>query len=398
MNIHHLKSDRASLMQDARAAISAGKNSEFESISKKIDETDAAILMEERMAAFDTAASSHIARDSVEGQMPEYSISRAIEGFAVNRLEGREAEIHQAMARGAAKTTGLRIPMAAFAGGVEKRAEIVTSTAIADQKFGDFAPFVGPDAVVLKAGARVLDGLGFGKVSIPIQTGSADANITWVPESGAVGLGDMQFSSVNLAPHTAGVYLKVSRRAQNTASIGLEGILRAELNKSMGRIIDSAILTNKGGQAPVGITGTGGLVAATASTSTEIDLAAADLIDVLELASNDGDTFFISHAVASAVRRMRTTDKLRIKQSDVFYDKAVFVSNLLAGKTIVHAKASDIVVGYFNQSGAASVDVIVDTATYSSEGALKLVVLSDLDVNLLRGGASAAWLNMASGS
>jgi len=390
VNVGALKSDRAQLVSEMRAAMN--DQAKWESLAKQVETIDATIAREERQMAFETA--KPVAKDSLEGELREYNIGEALNQFANGRVEGRAAEIHQELVRGAGSVTkGLRIPISAFSGR-EQRAEIVTSTSIANQRFETLAPYAGPESVVLRSGARVLDGLSYGKIVIPVQTGSTDSNISWVPESGSVGLGDMAFSNVTLQPHTAGVYLKISRRALVTNSVGLRGVVSAELNKAMGRIIDQAVLVNAGGEAPKGITGTGGLVAATSTLETEVDMVAADLIDVLEAANNDGDTFFISHAVASAARKFRTLNKEPVPLEQQFYGKSVFVSNLLSGKTIVHARANDILVGYFNQSGAASVDVTIDTATYSSEGALKIAVHSDVDSNLLRSSASASWVTL----
>ncbi|QTG05493.1 phage major capsid protein [Rhizobium rhizogenes] len=388
-NINHLKSERAEIIAEMRGMLESGRTVEFDAAGKKITELDLAINREERMAQLDTAASAATYTPKVEAR--EYSILRALNGFVNNgRLDGLEAEISKSLAANSGtETRGFRIPLSAL----EQRAEIKTSANIADQKFGPFIPRLVADSVILKAGATVLDGLGYGKVVLPRQTGGADANIAWLAESGSAALGDATFDSISLAPHTCGVYQKISRRALLTESIGLEEIVRADTAAAVGRAIDIAALGASATNAPTGIRG---LLTENATTETAIDLAAADLLTSIEALNGSADTFIVSNAVLAAARKKRTTDGLPIPLATQFYDKNVVGSNLLTGTTIIAVKASDLLVGFFNKAGTASVDVVVDTSTYSSEGALKIAFFSDVDFNLKNAGGSAQWVTIGS--
>jgi HK97 family phage major capsid protein len=371
-----------------RAAMTANDNAAFEELAKKVEGFDQEIAREERMAEYETQTATAAASLP---ELRQYSILRALSGYVNGKMDGLEGEVAQQLAANHNETRGFRIPLSALA---ETRAEITAAAnpANANQAYGPYIPRLVADSVILKAGATVLDGLGYGKILLPTQTGGPDANIAWLAESGSAPLGDATFGSIALTPHTAGVYMKISRRALITNSIGLDALVRADTAAAIGRAIDQALLGTGSTNAPTGIRG---LVAATTTTETDFSLAAADLLSAIETANGEADTFVISHAIAAAARKFRTTDKLPVPLATLFYGKNVLVSNLLAGNTILAIKASDVLVGFFNKAGAASVDVTVDTATYSSEGALKLALFSDVDGNLKHGAGSAAWLDLA---
>ena len=392
--IHILRQDRAQATADLRAALNANDNVKFDELAKQVEALDADIAREERMAAFETTRP--VARDSLESEVRNYSVSRALAGYVNGQLDGREAEVAQELARGATQTRGMRIPLSAIANYERREVTAAGNPGIQNQSFQSLIPRLAPASRVIAAGATVLSGLGYGSISFPRMTGGPDANISWVAESGAVNQGNATFDNVVLAPHTAGVFLKVSRRALVTNSIGLDAILRADLNASLGRAVDSAALNGGGTNQPHGIMAS---VAATATSETDISLVASDLMNAVEVEDNDGDVFFITQAIANAARKFRTTDKLPVPLSTLFYGKPVFVTNNVAGSKIIYGKAADLVVGFWNQAGTApSVDVIVDTATYSSEGAVKVVGFVDVDTALKQGTASFAWADLASGS
>lgn len=393
-SIHTIRADRQQAVQEMRAALTANDNAKFDELSKSVEKLDSELAREERIAAYETARP--VARDSLESEVRNYSVSRALSGYINGKVEGREAEVAQELQNGAAQTRGLRIPLSAIADYERREVTAAANPGIQNQSFQSLIPRLAPASRVIAAGATVLSGLGYGSISFPRMTGGPDANISWVAESGAVNQGSATFDNVVLAPHTAGVFLKVSRRALVTNSIGLDAILRADLNASLGRAVDSAALQGGGTNQPHGIMAS---IAATVSSETDISLVASDLMNAVEVEDNDGDVFFITQAIANAARKFRTTDKLPVPLSTLFYGKPVFVTNNVAGSKIIYGKASDLVVGFWNQAGTApSVDVIIDTATYSSEGAVKIVGFVDVDTALKEGTASFAWADLASGS
>lgn len=391
MNIHTIKADRAAAVTEMRHALTAGNSAEFEKLAKQVETLDSQINAEERMSAYET---HQPAKDTFEAETRSYSISKALSGFVNGKLEGREAEVAQELARGAAKTLGMRIPLSAIAD--YERREITASAAFQDKSFQGLIPRLAPASKVIAAGATVLSGLGFGSITFPRMVGGPDANISWVAESGAVTQGAATFDAVTLAPKTAGVFLKVSRRALVTNSIGLDQVLRSDLNTSLGRAIDNAALLGGGANQPSGIMAT---VAETVTSETDISLVASDLMSAVEIANNGGNddqVFFITQAIAAASRKVRTTDKLPVPLATQFYDVPVVPTNNVTGQKIIYGRASDLVVGFWNQAGTApSIDILVDQSTYSSEGALKLVGFADVDVALKHGAASFAWADLA---
>ncbi|UWU16006.1 phage major capsid protein [Rhizobium sullae] len=385
MHIHKIKADRAATVSEMRAALSAGNNAEFEKLAKQIEAFDAQINAEERMAAFEARQP---AKDSLESEIRAYSVSAAVTGYVNGRLEGREAEVAQELRNGAQTTRGMRIPLSAIAD--YERREVTANPAFQNQSFQNLIPRLAPASHVIQAGATVLSGLGYGSISFPRMVGGPDANISWVAESGAVSQGSATFDNVTLAPKTAGVFLKVSRKALVTNSIGLDTLLRSDLNTSIGRAVDKTALVGGGTNEPEGIMST---VAATVfGDANDVSLHAADLMNAVEVEDNDGDVFFISQGVANLARRYRNALGMPVPLATQFYDKKVVVTNNVSGNKLVYGKISDLVVGFWNQAGTApSVDIIVDTATYSSEGAVKLVGFVDVDVALKQGSASFAW-------
>ncbi|SCB40773.1 phage major capsid protein [Rhizobium multihospitium] len=392
-SIHNMRSERAALVTEMRAALSAGKTPEFDKLAKDVEALDAKINAEERMAAYETARS--VARDTLETELRSYSVSRALAGFLNGNLEGREAEIAQELGRGQS-TRGLRIPLSAIADYEQREVTAAGNPAIADQKFGNLIPRLTPASTVIRSGATVLNGLGYGSIALPRFVGGPDAQIAWLPESGAAPQGNATFDNVVLQPHTAAVYLKISRRALVTNSIGLDAVLRADLNAALGRAVDSVALQGGQTNAPKGIMSL--ITETTTASGADISDVAADLLAVLENANQNSDSavFYITNAVAQAARKLKTTDKLPIPLETNFFGRKPYVTNIATGQKVIAAVPSDILIGFWNQAGTApSVDIIIDTASYSSEGALKIVGFTDVDVGLKNGAASAAWADLA---
>ncbi|MGG6893814.1 phage major capsid protein [Rhizobium sp. BR 315] len=389
MNIHHLKSDRANLMSEARAALSAGKSAEFETIGKKIEELDVRITQEERMASFDTAGT--VARDSVAGQIGNYSLRAAIEGAANGNASGLEAEVSAELARNAPQTRGIRVPLALVLG-LEKRDQNTGNAAgTISSKFGPLITRLKPVSKVVGMGATVIQSEGFAPLELPRHLIGSTAQ--WLAEGGNVTASDPTWDQLSLAPTTVASQVVLSRRLLKTNSIGVDQIIAADMNYVVSNALDVAALNGTGANnQPKGIWTE---VAATPFGGTFISDTASNLISAIELADNGTGAFLLTSKLADTMRKVKDGMNRAIDIEDQLHGYAFDVTNQAGAATerLTYGVWSDLVIATWG-----SVDLLVNPYKFSSSGALELTAFLDANVGTRHGAASFAWANLASGS
>ncbi len=110
---------------------------------------------------------------------------------------------------------------------------------------------------VIAAGAQVVTGL-TGTIKIPTLASVPAAS--WAAEGAAPSEADMTFGKIDMVPSTLVCHLDVSRRLAKQASVSMEGLLRAYLQRAVARAIDAAALVGTGtNNQPLGLIGTSGV-------------------------------------------------------------------------------------------------------------------------------------------
>jgi HK97 family phage major capsid protein len=386
MQIHQLKSTRAEYVSEARAALQAGKIAEFDAIGKKIEETDAAILREERMAQFDTARP--VARDSVEGQMGAYSLRAALEGAANGTLSGLEAEVSAELSRNAPSTRGVRVPLGLVLA-LEKRDNTTTSAAgTISSKFGPLINRLKPVSKVVQMGATVLQSEGFSPLELPRHLTGSTAQ--WLAEGGSVTASDSTFDQLSLTPTTVASQTVLSRRLLKTNSVGVNDLLAADLNYIVSNALDVAALNGSGAaNQPKGIWTE---VAATAAVAGSISDTASNLISAIELADNGTGAFLLTSKLAGDMRKVKDTTERSISLADQLHGYAFDVTNQAgaASNRLTYGVWSDLVVATWG-----SVDLLVNPYKFSSTGAVELSAFLDANLGTRHGAKSFAWSDLS---
>ncbi|NTI48503.1 phage major capsid protein [Agrobacterium rhizogenes] len=392
MNIHHIRADRANYVNEARAALEAGDNAKFDSVSKEIGRLDETLAREERMQAFDAAASQHVARDSVGGQVGNYSLRSALENAAVvaggGRADGLEAEISQELARNAPSTRGMRVPLdLILATGIEQRDQTTTSAAAAlSSKFGPLINRLKPQSKVIGLGATVVQSEGYAPLEFPRHlTGSA---AQFVAEGSSVTASDPTWNQLVLAPTQISAQTVMSRQFLKTNSINADQIIQADLNYAVSNLLDSAAL-NGTGVAPIP-TGIWTEVAAT-TASAAISDTASDLISAIELADNGTGAFLLTSKLAGVLRKIKDTTGRAIGISEILHGYNFADTNQVpAASRITYGVWSDLIIALWG-----SADIIVNPYKFSSTGAVEVTAWLSAQVGTKHGAKSFSWADVS---
>jgi len=157
-----------------------------------------------------------------------------------------------------------------------------------DQAAEDFIELLRNEAMVVRAGARMLPGL-VGTLDIPRQNAAAAGG--WIAtETGSPAEGQLTTDKVTLSPKTFGVRTEITRKMLKQATPAAEELVREDIRRVIGLAVDLAAISGSGAagqpQGIIGSTGVGGVVHGGALTATlanileyESDLGAANALN-----------------------------------------------------------------------------------------------------------------------
>jgi len=192
-------------------------------------------------------------------RVANYSLSAAVAAAVSGdwRNAGFEREVSNELASRAGKSPrGFYVPaeaMATRAVDTGAGASMVSTVTEA----GAFIDSLREQSVVLRLGARPLGGL-VGKVTIPKLGQNTVAQ--WVGEGVAPLASDPTFGGVDLEPHTLAANVIYTRRMALSTNVGIERVLRDDLNQQMSRGLDvAALMGGATADAPGGIVGMAGV-------------------------------------------------------------------------------------------------------------------------------------------
>lgn len=195
----------------------------------------------------------------------------------------------------------VRIPFAAL--GVFRR-DLTAGSAgaggyLVDTGRADAVDVLRPWSVVARAGLTMVEGISDGEQVVPQAAGTVTTQ--WqgfenapLPESTPA------FDAAFSTPKTGGAYVEMSRTFRLQTGAAGEEILRREFLRSIGTMIDKAVIDGQGASQPLGILGTSG-IGSQSGASIDHD-GTVDAIEALQLANVDDA--YVKALAAPGVRKI----------------------------------------------------------------------------------------------
>lgn len=227
----------------------------------------------------------------------DFSLAKALRGIAFGDWEGAEFEKEVIFETTKRKDLAAGTPSA---GGY----------LVPTQYIPQLIEMLRAEAVVIRAGATVLDGLSGSPVEIPKQTGGA--TVYWVGENTAITPSDAGFGQIQLTPKTVAALMKVSNRLIRLANPSIETVIRRDFAQAVALEIDIQALRGDGvGGKPTGvanITGINTVEIGTDGGDFTFDHAIDMEFALMEKNALKGSLAFITHpAVIRKLSKMKAT-------------------------------------------------------------------------------------------
>ena len=314
---------------------------------------------------------------------------------------GFEREISQEIARQNHKSAkGIFVPSWALLTG---KRDLDTSNAgglvATDTIFGEFIQALVADTVLGRVGIRTLEGL-VGDVAIP--KGSAAAAYWITPEGGEATATTPGIGQVAATPHTVGAYTDITRKLLIQNGISSQNLVADELRGAIARAVEAAVFSGTGANGqPTGLDNftevVGGetvgipTVSMTAGAPTHADMV--EFWSKIYTANANGErmSFIGSPAVKALLRTTRDvtvikneagTDNVAAVGTDYLCDAdsrvegyEFHMSNLCNSKKLYFGDWREIMLAFWS-----GIDLIVDTASLSLSGGVRVVAFQDCDV------------------
>lgn len=243
------------------------------------------------------------------------------------------------------------------------------------------------------ADATVLSGLN-GNIAIPRH--SAATTAYWVAESGSPTEGAPTFDQVTMSPKTVGAYLDLSRKLLLQSSIDMEDFAFMDLATQLSLAMGDVAIEGGGSNQPTGIIGTAGIGNVAGGTN-GLAPAWSHICNIKKEVAKDNALmgrpkwYLNSDTVAKLeqTERASSTGRFILDQdggartmAGYGYTETNLVPNdLTKGSSsgvcsaIIFGNFADLLVGLWG-----GLDIIVDTATGSTSGTLRIVTFQSADV------------------
>lgn len=244
--------------------------------------------------------------------------------------------------------------------------------------------------VLAQAGATVLTGL-VGDQKIPRKSAAASAG--WTNGEVAVANSEMTLEQLTLTPRTVGAYSDMSRQALLQTTPAIDMLVMSDLMESTARAVQTGALLGSGatGQ-PTGIktrVDSAGTVftVSTAGTPTAAELLAADSVLGDGNVEDDGtiawmlprrlfNTMCALPWTSNAVNKF-LAQRMNGKGAGTVIDIEAFLTNSVTKNYAFYGRWSDLVIAHWN-----AFELIVDPYSLSTKGALRIVGLQSMDIQV----------------
>lgn len=417
--LKHLKEKRGSLMKEAdlittqagveKRDLTAAEDHRLGSIKSEIFRVDADLAREERSFQSASDRFRQGPDETLVFDHSAYSITRAMRGASIGRLDGYEAEMSQEIARRSGKSPdGFYVPHAAL---IEHRSGM-SVTGDSGAKGGNnvglqvmgFIDALRPMLAVAKAGATVMSGL-TSNVGIPRHAAASTAS--WKSEIGELDESTPDIEQLELTPKRIGSWTKLSKQLIAQSSPDVEAFVRGDLMAAIATGFDAAAISGTGSSnQPTGILATSGIGSVVGGTNglapTWAHLVA--LVAAVHNANAAGARpgFLFSTKVEGKLRstvKVASTDSRMILEDgqetlvgQPWMSSNQSPDNLTKGtasgicSAIIFGNWADVILASFGDG----VDLIVDPFTLATSGQTRVVVQSLCDVGVRRAASFAA--------
>lgn len=224
-----------------------------------------------------------------------------------------------------------------------------------------------------------------GNIDIPKQTGGATAY--WIGEGDDATEGSPAIGQISFSPKTVAAYTDLTRRLMMQATPDAEGIVRRDLNNALAQALDYAGYYGSGSSnQPRGIKnypGINGVDFAAQGAPTFLELIKMET----EVAADNADIGQMGYVGNARFRgHCKSTLKFAAAGSATIWESGntvngyrTEITNQVATDDVFFGNFADFIIAMWG-----GLDLVVDSATLSKSGGLRLVVFQDVDMNLRR--------------
>jgi HK97 family phage major capsid protein len=259
------------------------------------------------------------------------------------------------------------------------------------------------DALVTAGlGATMLTGLQ-GNVAIPKL--ATKTTVAFVSETSSPTEGAPVFGQLSMSPKTVAGYVDISRRMIIQSDPSVEAVLRSDILNQIAAKIDDVAIKGGGANEPTGILGTTGIGAVALGTNGGAPtwVMVNNLQRAVDIANaNTGALSYLSNPKVTA--KLRTTGKQSsgvegnfiLGEANTLLGYNIAITNLVPStltKGTSTSVCSALLYGNFNELVIgmwSGVDIVVDTASLSTAGGLRLAFFQDVDVGVRHAESFAA--------
>lgn len=271
-----------------------------------------------------------------------------------------------------------------------------------DQRGDLFIDALRDTIVTASLGATMLTGLQ-GNVAIPKL--ATKTTVGWVSETNSPTEGAPVFGQLSMSPKTVAGFVDISRRMMIQSDPSVEMVLRNDIINQLAAAIDTAAIKGGGSNEPTGILGTSGIGAVAIGTNGGAPTWA--MVNNLQrtVAVANAATGALSYLTNPKVTaKLRTTAKQSsgvegnfiLGESSTLLGYGIAATNLVSS-TLTKGSSSGVcsalIFGNFNELVLAmwsGVDIVVDTASLSTAGGLRIAFFQDVDIGVRHAESFAA--------
>jgi HK97 family phage major capsid protein len=271
-----------------------------------------------------------------------------------------------------------------------------------DQRGDLFIDALRDTLVTAGLGATMLTGLQ-GNVAIPKL--ATKTTVAFVAETSAPTEGAPVFGQLTMQPRTVAGYVDISRRMIIQSDPSVEMVLRNDIINQIAAKIDDVAIKGGGSNEPTGILGTSGIGAVAIGTNGGAPTWAMvnNIQRAVDIANaNTGALSYLTNPKVTA--KLRTTAKQSsgvegnfiLGELNTLLGYGIASTNLVPStltKGTTTATCSALLYGNFNELVIgmwSGVDIVVDTASLSTAGGLRLAFFQDVDVGVRHAESFAA--------
>lgn len=346
------------------------ENTEFETITKQLDEIDQEIR---KIEEDNKRNLNKVTTKQTNQTMENFSLLRAINDLANNKQLDERAQAVNIAGQAEFRKSGqnysgqLILPMET------RTIQATVATSGQEVVSEDILNILEPlraNLVMVQAGATYIGGL-TGNVAIPSYSGS---NVTWEGEVAPAQDGTGSFAEVKLEPKRITAEISISKQFLIQDSASAEAILKRDIVKAITQKLEATILGDEAGSTtkPAGLLN--GVVANVADVK-YTDLVA--LETALEDANVSGNkTFIVSPSAKGALKTTLKSTGVAgyLMEGNEVNGYKVLSTSAVPSKGVIFGNFEDYVIAQWG-----GIDLTIDQYTQAANGKIRLVINAFFD-------------------